>query len=314
MMPTRLRCLLVGLCWILLGWTAATAATAATVVVVSSERSAVYAETADALARELERGGLPRQEVLHIAASEWSASAHLNPKLYIALGAQATDLLAVAELRAPVLATLLPRASFERSLRLSDRKPSAQFSALYLDQPLSRQLDLIRLALPAVHRIGVLWGQESLAQSSALKALALAKGLTLAEARVGPQETLFPALRRVLDEVDLLLALPDPQIYNSSSVQNIFLATLRAKVPLMAFSPAYVRAGALLALHVTPTQIGLQAGVIAQGVLQGKALPATPLYSKDFEVSVNEHVARSLSVSLNPSTLRQQLQRHEGVP
>ena len=118
----------------------------------------------------------------------------------------------------------------------------------------------------------------------------------------------------MLEDADLLLAVPDPQLYNSSSIQNILLASFRANVPLMAFSPAYVRAGALLALHVTPTQIGLQAAAIARGVLQGKALSATPLYSQDFSVAVNEHVARSLGLTLEPDALRVRLRRREGAP
>ena len=83
---------------------------------------------------------------------------------------------------------------------------------------------------------------------------------------------IFPALKQVLEDAEVLLALADAQIYNSNSLQNILLTSFRARVPLVAFSPAYVRAGALMAVHVTPTQLGAQAGVIARGVLlQGKA-------------------------------------------
>ena len=102
--------------------------------------------------------------------------------------------------------------------------------------------------------------------------------------------------------------------YNSSSIQNILLASFRAKIPMVAFSPAYVRAGALLALHVTPTQIGVQAGAISWGVLQDKALSATPLYSRDFSVAVNDHVARSLGLSLDGAALRVRLLRRESLP
>ncbi len=82
----------------------------------------------------------------------------------------------------------------------------------------------------------------------------------------------------------------------------------------MAFSPAYVRAGALLALHVTPTQIGLQAATMTRSVLQGKALSATPVYSQDFSVAVNEHVARSLGLTLDAVALRERLRSREAAP
>jgi len=284
------------------------------IVIVSSEGSAAYAEAADALVGELERGGLSRLEVLQLTAVELAGAGPLSPKLFVALGTEAANALAKTESRIPVLCTLLPRSSFERTLLENGRKPSAQFSSLYLDQPLSRQLELIRAALPTARRVGVLWGPESQVQAPALKTLVRASALELVEATVASNELFFPSLKRVLEDADLLLAMPDPQLYNSSNIQNILLASFRAKVPLVAFSPAYVRAGALLALYVTPTQIGRQAAAIARGVLQGKTLSATPLYSQDFNVAVNEHVARSLGLTLDADALRARLRRREGAP
>lgn len=306
-----LRLLLFSLWLVLVAGAGAQAATL--VVIVSSERSSAYVEAAEALVSELERGGLSRYDMLQLTAQELSAAGPLSPKLFVALGTQAANVLAKADPKAPVLSALLPRSSFERVLLESGRKSSSQFSALYLDQPLSRQLELIRLALPATRRVGVLWGPESQTHAAALKTLAQARGLELVEASVGRGESLFPALKKVLDESDLLLAVADPQVFNSNSIQNILLASFRAKVPLVGFSPAYVRAGALLALHVTPTQIGVQVAVIARGVLQGKALSATPLYALDFSVAVNEHVARSLGLTLDADALRKRLKSREGT-
>lgn len=307
-MLVRLRSLLLSF-W--LCCCAVTSVQAATVVIVSSERSPAYAQAAQALVSELERNGHSRSEMLLLTATELAGAVILRPKLFVALGAQAAQALAQAALPAPVLCALLPRSSFEWVLRSSGRKSSSQFSALYLNQPLSRQLRLIRLALPEARRIGVLLGPESQAQASALNPLAQARGLTLLEASVDQDKPLFPALKAVLQDADVLLALADPQVFNSSSIQNILLTSFRAKVPLVAFSPAYVQAGALLALHVTPEQIGQQAATLALGVLQGKALPATPLHSQDFSVTVNEHVARSLGLTLDAADLRTRLLRAE---
>ena len=307
-MLVRLRSLLLS-CW--LGCCAVSTAQAATVVIVSSERSPAYAQAAQALVSELERSGGSRYEMLLLTATEFAGVADLKPKLFVALGAQAAQALAQTALTAPVLCALLPRSSFERVLRSSGRKASSQLSALYLDQPLSRQLGLIQLALPEARRIAVLWGPESQAQAGALRVLAQARGLSLLEASLKPDELVFPALKKVLEDADVLLALADPQVFNSSSIQNILLTSFRAKVPLVAFSPAYVQAGALLALHVTPEQVGQQAAAMATAVLQGKDLPATPLYSQDFSVAVNAHVARSLGLMLDGEALRKRLLRAE---
>jgi ABC-type uncharacterized transport system substrate-binding protein len=312
-MPFFLRTLLSFICLMCLAGVAPSAF-AITVVIVSSERSAAYVEAADALVRELERNGLSRYEMLQLTAAEFPAAGPLAPKLFVALGSVAASALAKSATGVPVLSTLLPRSSYERILQLSGRKSSPQFSALYLDQPLSRQLDLIRLALPSARHLGVLWGMESQSQSATLKTLANGRGLELVEASVGHDESVFPRLKQVLEDADVLLAVADPQVYNSNSLQNILLASFRAQVPMVAFSPAYVRAGALLALHATPSQLGQQAGAMGWGMLQNKALPASPLYSRDFTVTVNEHVARSLGLALDGTALRERLLRREGGP
>lgn len=308
----RLRSLLVGLCLLILA--GAHTQAAVVIVIVSSERSTPYVEAAEALMGELERGGLSRYDMLQLTVAELAGAGRLTPKLFVALGSEAAGHLAKTETRTPVLSTLLPRSGFERVLREAGRKASPQFSALYLDQPLSRQLDLIRLALPEAHRIGVLWGPESQSQAPALKSQARARGFDLQEGVVGGEESLFLVLKRILENAEVLLAVADPQVFNSGSIQNILLSSFGAKVPLVAFSPAYVRAGALLAVHVSPSQMGRQAATLAEGVLRGKALSPMPLYSHEFTVSVNEHVARSFGLTLNAQSLHERLRQREGAP
>ena len=263
---------------------------------------------------ELERGGVGRTEVEFVTASEWSQGNDRSSKLIVTLGFEAAQALVSSDVRTPVLSALLPRSSFERVLRASGRKVSSQLSAIYLDQPLSRQVALIRLALPSVRRIGVLWGTESLIHAPSLRLLAPSSGFQFVEANVIASEPLFPGLKRVLDDSEVLLALADPTVYNSNTIQNVLLASFRARVPVLAFSPAYVRAGALLALYVTPTQVGQQVASVVRGVLQGKALPSSPAYAQNFSVAVNGHVARSLGLALDADGLASQLRQREGAP
>lgn len=286
----------------------------AAVLVVSSERSPAYLEAAEAVASELGRLTTEtRRQVLQFTVADLPSYRGAAPRLYVALGAEACGLLGRTPAPAPVLCALLPRASFERVLRESGRRAGASLSALYLNQPLGRQLDLMRLALPQARRVGVLWGADSQASEALLESAAQARGLKVVGVPVKPDEPVFNGLKKILDESDLLLALADPQIYNSGSIQNILLASFRAQVPMLAFSPAYVRAGALMAVYSTPAQIGQQAGLIARGVLQGQPL-GVPQYPLQFEVSVNEHVARSLGLKLDAGNLAERLRRQERGP
>ena len=312
-MTRRLCSLLVGLALCLVGlWAHA----GNRVVIVSSDKTAAYMEVTQTLTTDLVRGGVSPEDILRVSVPEWAAQSEsaVQARIYVALGTQATVALAGGHGAAPVLAALLPRASFERALRSYALKASSGFTAIYLDQPLQRQLALIRLALPQAKTLGVLWGPDSWATAPMLRAQAANAGLLLKEAGLEGKLNLFPDLQQVLDGSDVLLALADPQVFNSNTIQNILLTTFRAQVPMVAFSPAYVRAGALLALHTTPEQVGRQVVGLVLAALRGKPLPPQPVQTTDFEVSVNTHVARALNLTLDGQALRQALRQQERLP
>lgn len=312
-MLRRLCSLLAGLALCLAGWCAYAGSR---VVIVSSDNSAAYMEATQALRTELVRGGVSADDILRLSVTEWAAQSEptLQARIYLALGTQATAALAAGRVPVPVLAALLPRSSFQRALRDNALKASSVLTAIYLDQPLQRQLALIRLALPQVKTLGVLWGPDSWPIASTLRTQAASIGVSLKEGGLDGKLNLFPDLKQVLDGSDVFLALADPQVFNSHTIQNILLTTFRAQVPVVAFSPAYVRAGALLSLHTTPEQVGRQAAGLLLAALRGKPLPAQPLEANDFEVSVNAHVARALDLTLDGKALRQALRQLEHLP
>ncbi|MDD5250506.1 MAG: ABC transporter substrate binding protein [Rhodocyclaceae bacterium] len=266
-----------------------------TVWLALSDNGSAYAETAEAARREILRGGVATVEIQ--TWQQFLASPRPPPRLVVAVGSGAFAGLAESDVRAPLLATLLPRAAFERSADKAGRFGRAR-SAIFLDQPAARQLDLLRLALPERRRVGVLLGPESKAAAPQLRRAAAERGMTLAAVEAGADRNLFPLLQELLDESDVLLALPDPQVFNGLTIQNILTTTYRRGIPLVGFSPAYIKAGALLALYSTPAQVGAQAGEIARAVLAGRPLPP-PQAPREFAVGVNADVARSLGIAVD---------------
>ncbi len=308
-----LRCLfLLTLLWALLGGSGTAGAAEPAVVIVASELGDSYAEAVEALTVELHHGGIAHRDITVMRANELAAgTAAPAPRLYITLGAEAARVMARRSDSAMVLCALLPREAFEQIQRESGRRVSGDFAALYLDQPVGRQLDLLRLALPQARRVGMLWGPDFQGWAASLEAAVKGRGLQFVGARAEPGEPIYPNLKKVLEEADVLLAVPDRQIYNSTTIQNILLASFRARVPMVAFSPAYVRSGALLALYSSAAQIGRQAGGIALGVLRGRASAIVSQYPLEFTVGVNDNVARSLGLQLDAATLTEALRRQE---
>lgn len=292
---------------------AATPAMAAdpAVIVVTSERSSSYNEAIEALIVELTRSGVSQSEVAVIDPTELTNRTGATAKVIITFGAAAAQALSNSENRAPRILALLPRNSYEQII--TGKKLQRNLTAVYLDQPISRQLDLLRLALPEARRIGVIFGPVSKQLGPSLESAAAERGLHLTSATLEQDRSFYPLLQQVLGNSDLLLALAEPLVFNANTIQNILLASFRARVPLLAFSPSYVKAGALLAIYSTPSQIGTQAGTLARATLQGRSLPA-PQYPSSFTVSVNRHVARSLGLTLDEASLSAQMHQLESKP
>ena len=290
---------------------------AADVLVVLSDTSSPYQQATKALSNALDQERGTPTTVESVDVGHWAqrpAAGRGGERVVVALGQRACQAVSARNAVVPLLCTLIPRASFQTIVTTSGRKTSNQFSAVYLSQPLARQLTLLRLALPKAQKVGVLWSAGSASQLEVLRGLAQEQGLQLVDAQVDADPaSLFPALRDVLGSADVLLALPDASVYNTHTLQNILLACLRAGIPMQAFAANYVQAGALLALYVTPEQEGRRAALAVRDVLTGRSLPSEPIYVDDFEVGVNAHVARSLGLDLDAERLHQRLRQREGL-
>lgn len=228
-----------------------------------------------------------------------------KPILLVTIGVNAARRVAELQSATPRLYTLIPL-STAASLNMDES--SASTSAIYLDQPFTRHLNLIKLIGTGKQVVGVLFGPVTQDSSAVLKLAAAELGISIRQETVTEQSQVGPALRRLLEESDLLLALPDPLVYNQNTIFNILLSSYHNQVPVVGFSASYVKAGALLAVYSTPSNIGRQiAETIRQFVTTGSNALPDAAFPRYFSIEVNRNVARSLDIDL-PSAI--ELQKH----
>jgi putative ABC transport system substrate-binding protein len=285
------------------------------VTVVLSEDGGPYRETAERIKDAMPAGG-PRVKIVGLQSqlSLGNAPDIAQAGLIVPVGVRATELVVKAGLGVPVLSVLIPRAAYAQIAGNSSAPQSHALSAIYLDQPDTRRIALIRQALPDRKRVGVLLGPESGPALRGLQSAVREEGLTLVSARIANEDELLPALKRVLTESDVLLAVPDPLIFNRATAQSVLLTSYRAQDPLIAYSHSYVKAGALAAVFSNPAQIGQQAAEILIRLAKGEdsSLPP-PQYPKYFSVSVNQQVARSMGIAIeDEAVLHERLAAMEG--
>jgi len=226
-------------------------------------------------------------------------------KLIVAVGMKATEL-AVAKSDVPVLCVMIPRMGYESLLESqSPRHRYRALSAIYLDQPWDRQLNFIRAALPDYNTVGILYSSDT-----RITLPRLPPGMSL-NAQSTSAENLFVVLESVLSGSDVLLVVPDSEIYSSSNVRNILLTSYRHKVPMIGISQAYVNAGALGAVFSTPEQIAEQSVEAIVFFARNRQLPE-PQHPVLFNIALNQQVARSLGIALDPpETIRERMDKAE---
>lgn len=260
------------------------------VTVVLSENSGPYLEFSNALGASLLKRNITPVII------EDPARPFPNSGLVIGVGMKAATAIAASNAHA-VLNVLIPKSGHEKLLRdFPQRANSKTYSAIFLDQPVGRQVGLIAAALPDKHRVGVLYSSAPVELAQIRREMAEHK-LNLQEQAASMALPLHDALQELLKKSEVLLALPDAGIYNSSTIRNILLTTYRSGIPLIGFSPGYVKAGALCALFSTPAQFAAQAGILISKFGETQTLPSAQ-YPQEFEVAVNEQVARSLGLHI----------------
>ena len=307
-----LRRALTGFCLLWLSLASATAVAQSQITVLITTPTAATAEFTDRLRNDLEPTADLRLQVVTEDMLANNPDSIPDDSLVIAVGVQALSQASKLDLKRSVLGVLVPQPSFDRILVDSKRNPR-NFSAVFLDQPYARQIALIKAILPNVTSLGVLFGPTSLQSSYLLQQASQAANLGLAQENIYGTDELVPKLRRTLETSLVLLAVPDPLVYNRETAQSILLTSYRYQRPVIGFSQAYVRAGALAGVFSTPQQIARQAAEVVRQYLarpqNGLPPPQAPKY---FSVDVNRQVARSLGIEISDEhALSDALQRME---
>lgn len=286
------------------------------VAVLSSQPSQPYQQAILALEQGLKAETLKGQplQLLQLNGPYSPTTADGRIGFYVALGSQACERLANEPRQVTVLCAMVAMAQFEKIRDRLSPAMALQTAALFLDQPLNRQMRLMRLAWPKVKHLGVLLGSQSATQQLAMRNTARAAGFDLVLAKRDKDAPDFRALFDLFKRSEVLWALPDPDVYSVQTSYNILLAAWRSGVPVMAFSPAYVNAGAVLGLFATPAQVGQDAAALTLSLLRSQLPPGHTDHARLFEVSVNTTVAASFGMTLDAQVLQRQLRALEASP
>jgi ABC-type uncharacterized transport system substrate-binding protein len=238
-----------------------------------------------------------------LAGTNWSISAKFQAdtlppvsgqaELVVTIGSEALRKTLSRGDGSPIIATMLPRQSYEKIL--SENRRSGRITAIYLDQPAARQAAFINHLLPGQKKVGMLVSTETRNTVSQYRQAFVSAGLTLDSEDADTENVLLPALNTLLARINILIAVPDSTIYQRNNIKPILITAFRYQRPVIGYSAAFVNAGALAALHSTPSQIARQTADMI--VAHGTNLPA-PSGPSQFAIAINSNVAQSLGLAI----------------
>lgn len=292
----------------LLGWLGgiAVAHAAVGVLVVLSDGGDTYGQVARAFTDALGEQFPTRTRGLDSLSADDLRPVPGETLLLVPIGMKATRFVADnLPARVAVLALLVPRQGFE-AISWPAGFGKRRLSAVFIDQPLERSLQLIELLDPRLDRVGVVssnsgtdTAQELLMElAPAAQPVLRAHGQSLRVQAVEGGKGVAEALRRLLPNVDVLLLLPDSLVVNSANVQNVLLTSYRYRVPVVGFSPGLVTAGAVAAVYSTPEQIGRAGAELAAAWNPASGELPAARHASGFDLAVNGRVARSLGLAV----------------
>ncbi len=231
---------------------------------------------------------------------------NINPDLVCAIGSEAAKFAGEKIEDKPVVFFMVldPVGS---GLVKDLRHPGERMTGVSLDVPVEIQFKKTKEILPSVRTVGVIYdGRTKKGLEQEAKEAADDLGLLLVSKAVYSSSDVSRELEEVFKEADCLWAGVDTFVYNSTTGRHIILLTLKQKIPFIAFSSNFVKAGALMAFECDYYDIGVQAAELALQILKGNVAGEMSVVApRKARLLFNVRTAKTIDVEINEKAIKE---------
>jgi putative ABC transport system substrate-binding protein len=262
------------------------------VVILTDGRVAQYRD-AQLAAKEL----LREAPVVEVGAAEMSQQlTSLAPTVILAIGQKAMQ-----------SAQATPATVVYCMVLGSSAVSTKAVTGLRLEVSADAQFEQFRRVHPSAKRLGVIYDAKNFSAylADATRAAA-ARGLTLVPKPVTDGREVRTAISDMVDDIDALWLIPDPQLISADMFNFLLVYTLEHKIALFGFFESFTRAGALASLAPDYAAIGRQAAKVASELAAKPAetrQPVPPAVSSPGVLTINAKTARQLGIEIPDEVL-----------
>lgn len=168
------------------------------------------------------------------------------PQFVVVLGDSALELALKMPWKVKILVTLVDNPPADPRILLLDTQ-----------QPYAMKIRLLKTLVPKLDTIWYPYATERFAPDNAIKVAAEKEGLKISPQWLKDPRLLTKALRTLTQKNTAAILPPDPGIMNDAIIQSIFLASFRSLTPVVGFSEALTRFGAVFSYVLLPENLAI---------------------------------------------------------
>jgi putative ABC transport system substrate-binding protein len=241
-------------------------------------------------------------DVDSLAGNEPDPVSDGDPALIVTIGTRAARAALQRPGTTPVLSVFLPEAAYRQLTEsLPGDNPGRTSGAIVLDQPVRRQIAIAHSLLPDARRIGALFSEPDGRLRKGFVTQAERFGLTANPLVIGEDDDPADGIERLMRDNELVVAVYDHRVFRPVTAKWMLYIGFQRHRPIVGFSYALLKAGAVAAVYSTPAQIGNHAAERIAAWLDHGASPGVehPVY---YSIGINGPVADALGIDVPDET------------
>jgi ABC-type uncharacterized transport system substrate-binding protein len=287
------------------------------IVLISSSNSTVYHKALSAFKTDLNKtASLKSYSIKSLLLKDIQSSEYPSAQagtVVVTIGSAAANYAISHFENTPILFGFITRSAYESLIAKSP--PRADLTAVFIDQPLDRLLNLASLMKrdQSPFRVGILNQNLSKLKNSKDTNRFLTTDIDVTAATLAKQDNPMKTIQSLMRTSDIFIVRPNTSLFNRLTAKLVLQLSMRYKTPVIGFSKNYAQAGALLSLYASPEDIGSDiADTLDQWLNAPEHLISGPKEGSSFSVEVNRHIAKKMNIDLDLDQLERDLRRMEG--
>ncbi len=183
-----------------------------------------------------------------------------------------------------ILCNLIPSKEFKRIQKQYRHK---SIGAIFIDQPASREIALLRQHFPSLKRVAIINDRDYKSSN---------KDITIKHYDLVNPKWITVLINKIAAENDVILATKNISTYNAKTITPILLQSYKRRIPIIGFSKNFVESGAIAGVYSSLDDLSK---TTAQIINNDKLHSETPvIYPLHYSIRFNDTVIRTLYLDI----------------